>query len=151
MHNGLFILDITPHILNVSVTKRKRDEMNSAYLWYCKLCHIHEGRIQKLLKDVYLDQSDYESYTTCEPCLREKLTNSTFSGTRERAIELLELIHSDIYGLMSTLVIGGYSYFITFTNDFSRYGHVYLMKYKSEAFEKFREYKNEMENQSRKY
>ncbi|KAJ8499554.1 hypothetical protein OPV22_010106 [Ensete ventricosum] len=38
--------------------------------------------------------------------------------------------------------IGGYSYFITFTDDFSRYGHVYLMKYKSEAFEKFREYKN---------
>ncbi|URE34054.1 hypothetical protein MUK42_05825 [Musa troglodytarum] len=29
-----------------------------------------------------------------------------------------------------------------------RYGHVYLMKYKSEAFEKFREYKNEVEVQT---
>ena len=48
---------------------------------------------------------------------------------------------------MSTHVIGGYSYFITFTNDFSRYGHVYLMKYKFEAFEKFRENKNEVKNQ----
>ena len=27
---------------------------------------------------------------------------------------------------------------------------MYLMKYKSEAFEKFREYKNEVENQTRK-
>ena len=27
------------------------------------------------------------------------------------------------------------------------YGHVYLMKYKFKAFEKFREYKNEIENQ----
>ena len=36
------------------------------------------------------------------------------------------------------------------TDDFSRYGYVYLMKYKSEAFEKFGEYKNEVENQTGK-
>ena len=51
---------------------------------------------------------------------------------------------------MSTHDIGGYSYFIIFFNNFSRYGHVYLMKYKSEAFEKFKEYKNEVENQTGK-
>ena len=50
---------------------------------------------------------------------------------------------------MSTHYIGGYSYFITFTDDFSRYGYVYLMKYKSKAFEKFREYKNEVDVESR--
>ena len=32
LHNGLFMLDTTPHIMNVNVSKRKRDEMNSAYL-----------------------------------------------------------------------------------------------------------------------
>ena len=47
---------------------------------------------------------------------------------------------------MSTQTIGDYFYFITFTDDFSRYEHVYLMKYKSEVFERFREYKNEVEN-----
>ena len=106
--------------------------------------------IQKLLKDGYLDPFDYESYTICEPYLHGKLTNSPFSETGERAIELLELIHSDVCGPMSTHVIGGYFYFITFTDDFSRYGYVYLIKYKSEAFKKFREYKNEVENQTRK-
>ena len=99
-----------------------------------------------MLKDVYLDPFNYESYATCEPCLRGKLTNSLFSEIGERATELLELIHCDVYGPMSTHAIGGYSYFITFTNDFSWYGYVYLIKYKSEAFEKFREYKNEVEN-----
>ena len=102
--------------------------------------------IQKLLNDGYLDPLDNVSYATCEPCLRGKLTNSPFSGTGERATELLELIHSDVCRLMSTHAIGGYSYFITFTDDFSRYGYVYLMKYKFETFEKFREYKNEVEN-----
>ena len=47
----------------------------------------------------------------------------------------------------STLARGGYEYFITFTNNLSRYGFVYLMKHKSESFEKFKEFKNEVQNQ----
>ena len=42
LHNSLFMLDTTLHIINVSVSKRKRDEMNSAHLWHCRLGHIHE-------------------------------------------------------------------------------------------------------------
>ena len=45
---------------------------------------------------------------------------------------------------------GGFHYFITFTDDFSRYGYVYLMKHKSETFEKFKEFQNEVENQRAK-
>ena len=45
---------------------------------------------------------------------------------------------------MSTYVSGGFSYFITFTDDFSRFGYLYLMKYKSKAFEKFKEFKYEV-------
>ncbi|KAL4282937.1 hypothetical protein GQ457_16G017700 [Hibiscus cannabinus] len=37
--------------------------------------------------------------------------------------------------------------FITFTDDFSRYGYIYLMQHKSEALEKFKEFKNEVHNQ----
>ncbi|KAK8694819.1 hypothetical protein V6N13_072363 [Hibiscus sabdariffa] len=42
---------------------------------------------------------------------------------------------------------GGYQYFITFTDDFSRYGYIYLMRHKSKALEKFKEFKNEVQNQ----
>jgi hypothetical protein len=47
---------------------------------------------------------------------------------------------------MSISTRGGYRYFLTFTDDFSRYGYVYLMKHKSETFEKFKEFHNEVEN-----
>ena len=30
------------------------------------------------------------------------------------------------------LTLTGFSYFVTFKDDFSRYGYVYLMKYKSD-------------------
>jgi hypothetical protein len=47
---------------------------------------------------------------------------------------------------MSISTRGGYHYFLTFTDDLSRYGYVYLMKHKSETFEKFKEFQNKVEN-----
>ena len=42
---------------------------------------------------------------------------------------------------------GSYEYFITFTDDHSRYGYVYLMQHKSEDFEKFKEFRAKVEKQ----
>ena len=84
---------------------------------------------------------------TCESCLTGKMTKSPFKKKGERSNGLLELIHSDVCGPMSISARDGFRYFITFTDDHSRYGYVYLMKHKSESFEKFKEYKNEVENQ----
>ena len=47
---------------------------------------------------------------------------------------------------MNVSARGGYRYFVTFTDDLSRYGYIYLMKLKSETFEKFKEFQNEVEN-----
>ena len=57
----------------------------------------------------------------------------------------------DVCGPMSTQAKGGYEYFITFTDNYSRYGYVYLMRQKSKAFEKFKEFRVEVENQLGKH
>ena len=57
---------------------------------------------------------------------------------------MLELIRSDIFGLMSATARDGYQYFITFTDELNIYGHVYLMKHKSESLEKFKELYNQL-------
>jgi hypothetical protein len=75
------------------------------------------------------------------------MTKAPFIGFLERAVDLLELVHTDVCGLMSTTARGGFQYFITFIDDFSRYGYVYLIKHKSKTFEKFKEFQNEVENQ----
>ena len=51
---------------------------------------------------------------------------------------------------MSFVARGSFHYFITFTDDFSRYGYIYLMRHKSESFEKFNQYQNEVQNHSGK-
>ncbi|KAK9043188.1 hypothetical protein V6N11_071535 [Hibiscus sabdariffa] len=77
-----------------------------------------------------------------------KMTKALFNGKGEQASYLLGLIHSDVCGPMNAQARGGFQYFITFTDDFSRYGYIYLMRHKSEVLEKFKEFKNnEVQNQ----
>ena len=51
---------------------------------------------------------------------------------------------------MSVDARGGYRYFLTFTDDFSGYEYIYLMKHKSETFEKFKEFQSEVQNHRNK-
>ena len=101
-------------------------------------------------KDTYLGAFHYESFVTFESCIIDKLPKSPISGIGERAKGILELIHSDVCCLMPVQARSGSFNFITFTDDFFRFEWVYLMRYKSKAFDKFREFKNEVEKQYEK-
>ena len=50
-------------------------------------------------------------------------------------------------GPFSVHARGGYEYFITFIDDYSRYRYVCLMKKKFEVLDKFKEFKVESEKQ----
>ena len=104
--------------------------------------------MKKLHKDGLLESLDYESFDACEPCLMGKMTKTPFSGTMERATDLLVIIHTDVRDPMSVDAHGGYRYFLTFTDDLSRYGYIYLMKHKSEIVERFKEFQSEVEKSS---
>ena len=106
--------------------------------------------MKKLHADGLLESLDYESLDACEPCLMGKMTNTPLSGTMERATDLLEIIHTGVCSPMSVEAHGGYRYFLTFTNDLSKYGYIHLMKHKSETFEKFKEFQSEVENHRNK-
>nr|GEZ02280.1 hypothetical protein [Tanacetum cinerariifolium] len=65
----------------------------------------------------------------------------------KRAIDLLGLIHTDVRGPLRHVSRKGASYFLTFADDFSRYGYVYLLKHKHELFENFKVFKSKVELQ----
>ena len=153
--DGLYILTIDKHELynseldhnsHVKSLKRKFSSTNEAYLWHLHLGHINSNKIQRLIKDGLLEPMHFDEFPVYESCLEGKMTKQPFNAKGRRAQELLELVHTDVCGLMSTQAKRGYEYFITFTDDYSRY-YVYLMRRKSEAFEKFKEFRAEVENQ----
>ncbi|GKD47346.1 retrotransposon protein, putative, ty1-copia subclass [Tanacetum coccineum] len=75
------------------------------------------------------------------------MAQKPYSHQVERAKDLLGLIHTDVCGPFRIVSRQGASYFVTFTDDFSRYGYVYLLKHKHEVFETFKVFQKELENQ----
>ncbi|GJT02740.1 retrotransposon protein, putative, ty1-copia subclass [Tanacetum coccineum] len=127
--------------------KRAKHALDSFYLWHCHLGHINKKRMDKLQRDGILQLTHDESLEKCKPCISGKMARKPFPHYVERAKDLLGLIHTDVCGPFRTVLREGASYFITFTDDFSRYGYVYLMKHKHEVFETFKVFHNEVENQ----
>ncbi|GJW75763.1 retrotransposon protein, putative, ty1-copia subclass [Tanacetum coccineum] len=150
--NGVYEIDmhnLVPNnnsIYNVS-NKRVKRNLDSTYLWHCRLAHINKKRIKQLQQDGLLKSTDDESFDQCESCLSGKMTKKPFPHSNERAKDLLGIIHTDVCGPLRHVSRQGASYFITFTDDYSRYGYVYLLKHKHEVFETFKVFKNEVENQ----
>jgi hypothetical protein len=139
--DGLYILDLEDKsVCNINIKRAQLSDLNPTFIWQCRLGHINEKRIERLHKDSFLSSFDFESFDTCESCLLAKMTKSPFTGQSERAKDLLGLVHTDVCGSMSSVARGGFQYFITFTDDFNRYGYIYLMRHKSQPFEKFKEF-----------
>ncbi|KAJ9557142.1 hypothetical protein OSB04_011756 [Centaurea solstitialis] len=145
--DGLYTVNLKDNNSEIyHISKRSKDIEDQTYLWHCRLGHINKKRVELLLKGGFLGNFDYKPFDNCESCLSGKMTKQPFNNENEGATDLLEIIHTDVCGPFSHVARGGYRYFITFTDDFSRYGYVYLMRHKSETFEKFKEYQNEVQN-----
>jgi hypothetical protein len=141
MVNGLYILDLEDKfVCNINTKRAQLNDLNSTFIWNCHLGHINDKRVERLHKDGFLSSFDFESFDTCESYLLGKMTKTPFTGQSERASDLLGLVHTDVCGPMSSVARGSFQYFITFTDDFSRYGHIYLIRHKSKSFEKFKEF-----------
>ncbi|KAI3724048.1 hypothetical protein L2E82_35813 [Cichorium intybus] len=101
-------------------------------LWHCRLGHMNKKRIAQLQKDGVLESFDLGSDDVCESCLLGKMTKSPFKGSFERGEGLLDIIHTDVCGPFRTTTKDGTRFYVTFTDDFSRYGYIYLIKNKSD-------------------
>ncbi|GKD09294.1 retrotransposon protein, putative, ty1-copia subclass [Tanacetum coccineum] len=123
--------------------KRVKLDLDSTLFWHYRLGHINKKRMEKLQHDGLFDSTDIKSFEKCVSCMFGKMARKPYSHQVERAKDLLGLIHTDVFGTFRTVSRQGASYFITFTDDFSRYGYVYLLKHKHEVFETFKVFQKE--------
>nr|GEU30772.1 zinc finger, CCHC-type [Tanacetum cinerariifolium] len=79
-------------------TKRAKHNLDSTYLWHCRLAHISKKRIEKLQQEGLLKSTDDESFDHCVSCLSGKMTRKSFPHRPERATDLLGIIHTDMCG-----------------------------------------------------
>ncbi|KAL2246808.1 UNVERIFIED_CONTAM: Retrovirus-related Pol polyprotein from transposon TNT 1-94 [Sesamum indicum] len=127
--------------------KRSAHNENSASLWHQRLGHIFNERIMRLVKSEILPQLDFTDLEACVECIKGKQTTHTVKKPATRSTELLEIIHTDICGPFDVPSWSGEKYFITFIDDFSRYGYLYLLPDKSQSVDILEVFINEVERQ----
>ena len=89
-----------------------------------RLGHINLKRRQRIVSCGPLATLTMEQLPPCQNCIQGKMTKRSFTAKGVRVEGCLDLIHSYVCGPFSVHARGGYEYFITFTDDYSRYGYV---------------------------
>ncbi|KAH9138125.1 hypothetical protein AeRB84_017508 [Aphanomyces euteiches] len=149
-HDNLYYLDIanplptqsssTPHVglslLTNSATPTQAD------LWHARLGHISVKYTAKTCQYTDGIELDDCKHAFCESCLAGKQSRLPFpKRSLSTTSEPFALVHSDICGPMRHPALRDRSwYFITFTDDYSRYGFVFFLKNKSDALQCFKEF-----------
>ncbi|GJT44268.1 retrotransposon protein, putative, ty1-copia subclass [Tanacetum coccineum] len=143
------LLNSNTNYSSMYVVSNKRAKLNldSTLLWHCRLGHISKKCIEKLQHDGLFNSTNIKSFERCVSCMSGTMARKPYSHQVKRAKDLLGLIHTDVCGPFKIVSRQGASYFVTFTDDFSRYGYVYLLKHKHEVFETFKMFQKEVKNQ----
>jgi GAG-pre-integrase domain/Integrase core domain len=126
--------------------KRANIDDNSAYLWHKRFGHISKDRIQRLVKNKVLPNLDFTDFGTCIDCIKGKQTKKLKKGAT-RSSQLLEIIHTDICDPFDVPSFSKDKYFITFIDDYSRYGFIYLLHEKSQSVDALKIFITEVERQ----
>jgi hypothetical protein len=114
-------------------------------LWHRRLVHIGKDALERAIRgklaNGLLIDSDAPLPLHCEPCIVGKHHHDAFPAKAlHRATRLLERIHSNLHEV-PVPTASGYRYWITFIDNWLRYGWIWLLKKKSDAFEAFKAFK----------
>ena len=90
---------------------------------------------------------DFDFY---EHCVYGKQNRVSFPSGAKRANKILELVHNDVFGPISVPSLGKSVYYVSFIYDLSRNTWIYFLRKKSEVFDRFKEFKALVENQTEK-
>jgi hypothetical protein len=77
----------------------------------------------------------------CKGFMLGKNIKKAFPSSDNRPHDILDLVHCDVCGPMSSLSLSGCLYYVIFIDDYSIKYWIYFLKAKSDTFDKFKEYK----------
>ena len=125
-------------------------KIDDNWLWHKRFCHINIDSIVRTsrvfaIRD--LSKIVKPTNTICKECVLAKHNRTFFPSKKFCTIVKLEIVHIDLSGAINTKGFYGESYFMILVDDFSRMMWVAFLKEKFEAFDKFKIFKNRVENE----
>ncbi|GJU24648.1 transposable element [Tanacetum coccineum] len=133
---------------SASVSCSEKSNSYLTKLWHMRLGHMSEKGMVILSKRGLLDNHKVANLEFCEHCVIGKQKRVSFSKAIHQTKGTLDYLHADCWGPSRVPSLGGARYFLSIIDDFSRMTWVFMLKHKSEAFEKFKHWKILIENQT---
>jgi hypothetical protein len=110
--DGFMILDLNYYNYDKSFALLTSFDDVDSIRWHDRLGHIGKDRMSRLAREGLIGNLAKVSLSTCEHCLLRKSIRKLF-GKATRASFSVQLVHSDICGLMNVRARHGSFYFIT--------------------------------------
>ncbi|KAJ0771566.1 putative RNA-directed DNA polymerase [Helianthus annuus] len=139
----------TVYVLNAeSAYVEKAKGKQTADLWHKRLGHVGFDKLGRTVKQKLvngLPDLKVNKDGVCSGYQYGKATQLPFKSSNNRSANILDLVHSDVFGPVKQSSMQGFRYMVTFIDDFSRFVWIYFMKEKSEVFCKFKEFEVDAE------
>jgi hypothetical protein len=144
-HEKLYKLMFQP----VSALYHTTNNNDLCELWHRRMAHLHHGAL-RILREIVTGVLEFsiEHQEFCKGCALGKYTKTSFPRSDIRATSILDLIHSDVCGPMSSAYLSGCLYYVIFIDDFSQKSWIFFMKTEGQVFNWFQEFKYLVENQT---
>ena len=148
-------MDRSPEDSNFAyTTKDVKASKGDENLWHRRLMHLNPNDVMRMYKKGMVEGMEIirskgkPSPNICAPCQKGKQTRSEIpKQTQTRATEVLERVFSDVCET-SVPSRQGHRYFVTFTDDASRYTHVDFITKKSDTIKSLKSVVALMENET---
>ena len=120
----------------------------SADVWHRRFGHLGEQNMRQLMnselvKDMAVSKQEI---TFCQSSVQGKAHQQPYpKQSYNRSANILDLIHADVCGPLKPQSLGEKGYFVTFTDECSRFVWVRFIRHKSEVFQQFRDLVKELE------
>lgn len=138
-HKGLYPLPSASAKLAFGVTKPSFER------WHSRLGHPAAPIVQKVISNFHLPcQVESNKESVCGACQQAKSHQLPYPKSSSVSSYPLELVFSDVWGPAPESA-GRYKYYVSFIDDFSKFTWIYLLKFKSEVFQKFHEFQSLVE------
>ena len=123
---------------------------NALLLWHYRLGHPSSRLLYLALKNFmyYVSLSQIENIcSNCEYCISAKMHKYPLSKNPIVSTFVLDIVHSEVWGLAPLSSVLGFSYYAIFVDDYTRFTWFFLLKHKNEVLSVFKHFKALVENQ----
>ena len=141
----MFTLDVDVPEVKAAMFAQGTGFVADIEIWHKRIGHVNVQRLKSMQnQNIVTGIPKFKvdgMQGVCEACQLGKQSKAAFPHDQHVSKEVLNVVHTDVWGPAKTTSMGGCRFYVTFIDDHTRKVWVYFMQEKSEVFTHFQSFK----------